>query len=152
MALVAELLQRADDAVGHRVARGDAAEHVDEHALDLAVAEDDVEAVGHHLGRGATTDVEEVGGLDAAVLLAGVGDDVQRRHDQTGAVADDADLTVELDVVEVVLLGLELERIGRVLVLELGVAGLTEVGVRVEGDLAVQRQDLMSSGACAPAG
>ena len=41
--LVAEHLQRADDAVGHRVARGDAAEHVDEHALDLAVAEDDVE-------------------------------------------------------------------------------------------------------------
>src|SRR3954454_1280251 len=32
--LVAQDLQRVDDAVRHRVARGDAAEHVDEHALD----------------------------------------------------------------------------------------------------------------------
>ena len=36
--LVTEHLQRADDAVGHGVARGDAAEHVDEDALDLLVA------------------------------------------------------------------------------------------------------------------
>ena len=141
--LVAEDLQRLDDAVGDRVAGGDAAEDVDEHALDLRVAQDDVEAGGHHLGRGAAADVEEVGRLDAAVLLAGVGDDVERRHHQARAVADDADLAVELDVVEVVLLGLELERVGGVLVLELGVAGLAEVGVVVEGDLAVQRQDLV---------
>ena len=141
--LVAQDLQRADDAVGDRVARGDAAEDVDEHALDLRVAEDDVEAGGHHLRRGAAADVEEVGGLDAAVLLTGVGDDVQRRHHQTRAVADDADLAVELDVVEVVLLGLELERIGGVPVLELRVVGMTEVGVGVEGDLAVQREDLI---------
>ena len=145
--LVAEHLQRLDDAVGDRVARGDAAEHVDEHALDLAVAEDDVQPGGHHLGRGAAADVEEVGRLDAAVLLAGVGDDVQRGHDQARAVADDADLAVELDVVEVVLLGLELQRVGGVAVLELGVAGLPEVGVGVEGDLAVQRQDLVVGGA-----
>ena len=50
---------------------------------------------------------------------------------------------VELDVVEVVLLGLELQRVGGVAVLELDVAGLTEVGVGVQGDLAVQRQDLV---------
>ena len=90
--LVAEDLQRADDAVGDGVARGDAAEHVDEHALDLRVMQDDVQACGHHLGRGAAADVEEVGRLDPAVLLAGVGDDVQRRHHQPGTVADDADL------------------------------------------------------------
>ena len=41
------------------------------------------------------------------------------------------------------LLGLELERIGGVLVLELGMAGLTEVGVAVEGDLAVEGEDLI---------
>ena len=141
--LVAEDLQRLHDPVGNGVARGDAAEDVDEHALDLAVAEDDVEPVGHHLGRRAAADVEEVGRLHVTVLLTGVGDDVQRRHHQAGAVADDPDLAVQLDVVEVVLLGLELERVGRVLVLELLVTGLTEVGVGVEGDLAVQRQDLI---------
>src|SRR6478672_3552909 len=90
--LVTQRLERADDAVGDRVARRDPAEDVDEHRLHLLVTEDDVQAVGHHLGRGATADVEEVGGLRLArELLAGVGDDVQGRHDQARAVADDAD-------------------------------------------------------------
>ena len=75
---VAEDLQRLDDAGGHRVARGDAAEDVDEHALDVRVAEDDVQPVGHHLGRRAAADVEEVRRLHPAVLLARVGDDVER--------------------------------------------------------------------------
>src|SRR5262245_34056679 len=91
--LVLEDLQRLDDAVGDRVARGYAAEHVDEHALDLGVVQDDVQACGHHLRGGAATDVEEVGRLDAAVLLAGVGDHVERGHHQAGAVAYDADRT-----------------------------------------------------------
>ena len=39
---VPELLERTHDAVGDRVTRGDATEDVDEHALHLAVAEDDV--------------------------------------------------------------------------------------------------------------
>ena len=81
------------------------------------------------------------------MLLAGIGHDVQRRHDQPGAVSDDADLTVELDVVQVVLLGLELQRVGGVTVLELGVTGLPKVGVPVERHLAVQRQDLVVGGA-----
>src|SRR5690349_8882146 len=103
---VAEDLQGLDDAVGHGVAGGDAAEDVDEHAPDVRVAEDHVQARRHDLGGCATADVEEVGGLDPAVLLPRVRDDVQRRHHQARAVADDADLAVELDVVEV--LGLRL--------------------------------------------
>ena len=105
--------------------------------------QDDVEARGHHLRRGAAADVEEVGRLHAAVLLARVCRDVERRHDQARAVADDADLAVELDVVEVVLFGLELQRICGVAVFELRVLGVPEVGVGVEGDLAVQREDLI---------
>src|SRR4029453_8896755 len=66
---VAEVLQSRDDAVGHGVAGGDPAEHVDEHALHGRVGQDDVQAVAHDLGRGAAADVEEVGGLDAAELL-----------------------------------------------------------------------------------
>src|SRR4051812_44197260 len=91
--LVAEDLQGLDDPVGDGVARGDAPEDVDEDALDVVVAEDDVQPGRHHLGRRAAPDVEEVGGLHAAVRLAGVGDDVEGAHDQPGAVADDADLT-----------------------------------------------------------
>ena len=130
--LVAELLQGADDAVGDLVAGGDAAEDVDEDRLDLRVAEDDVEAVGHHLGRGAAADVEEVGRLHAAVLLTGVRDHVEGRHDQARAVADDADLAVELDVVEVLLLGRELERVLVLDELERRVVLVAEVGVVVE--------------------
>src|SRR5215217_2712126 len=74
--LVAEQLEGVDDAVGHGVTRGDPAEDVDEHALHGRVGQDDVQPVRHDLGRGATADVEEVGGLDATELLAGVGDDV----------------------------------------------------------------------------
>ena len=74
-------------------------------ALTSRVAEDDLEPVGHHLRRGAAADVEEVRGLLPAELLPGVGDDVQRAHDQAGAVADDPDRAVELDVVEPLLLG-----------------------------------------------
>src|SRR5215207_4031409 len=139
--LVAEDAERGDDAVGHGVAGGDPAEDVDEDALDGRVAQDDVQPVGHHLGGGATTDVEEVGRLDAAELLAGVGDDVEGAHDQPGTVADDADLALELDVVEVLLLGRGLQRVGGGGVLERGVLGVPEAGVLVEGDLGVERQD-----------
>src|SRR6476620_5475673 len=72
---VTEDLERLDDAVRDRVTGGDAAEDVDEHALDVRVAEDHVQPGGHARGRGAAADVEDVGGLHAAVLLPGVGDD-----------------------------------------------------------------------------
>src|SRR5829696_7994581 len=136
--LVAEVLQGGHDAVGHGVAGRDAAEDVDEHALHGRIGQDDVEAVPHNLGRGATPDVEEVGRLDAAELLSGVGDDIEGAHDQAGTVADDADLALELDVVEVLLLGRGLERIGRGGVLERRVLRLPEAGVLVEGDLGVE--------------
>src|SRR3954467_1294764 len=118
--LVAEDAEGGDDAVGDGVAGGDPAEHVDEHALHGRVGEDDLQAVRHHLGRGATADVEEVGRPDAAELLTGVGDDVQGAHDQAGTVADDPDLALELDVVEVLLLGPGLERVGGAGVLQRG--------------------------------
>src|ERR671926_1464982 len=139
--LVTEQLQRVDDAVGDRVAGGDPAEDVDEDALHGGVGQDDVQPVGHDLGGGAATDVEEVGRLDAAELLTGVGDDVQRAHHEPGAVADDADLAVELDVVEVLLLGRGLQRVGRGGVLELVVLPVPEGGVLVQGHLGVQGQD-----------
>src|SRR3954453_18934046 len=87
--VVAEDLEGLDDAVRDRVARGDAAEDVDEHAAYVVVTEDVVQPGRHDLGGPAAADVEEVGGLHAAVCLAGVGDDIEGRHDQPCAVADD---------------------------------------------------------------
>ena len=108
-------------------------------ARHLLVAEDHVEPVGHHLRVGAAADVEEVRRLHAAVRLAGVRDDVEGRHHQPRAVADDPDLAVELDVVEALLLGLGLERVGLLADLERRVVLVAEVGVVVERHLAVQR-------------
>src|SRR6516165_7002239 len=110
-----------DDPVGHRVAGGDPAEDVHEHAAHAGVGQHDLQAVGHHLGRRAAADVQEVGRADAAELRPGVGHHVQGGHDQACPVADDADLTVELDVVEVLGLGPRLDRIGVADVLEAGV-------------------------------
>src|SRR5512142_1926175 len=60
--LVAAFLQHADggnDPVGHRVAGGDPAEDVHEHAAHARVGQHDLQAVRHDLGRRAAADVEE---------------------------------------------------------------------------------------------
>ena len=76
------------------------------------------------------------------MLLACVGNDVERAHDETGTVTDDSDLAVELDVVEVCSLGLGLEGVGSSLVFESFVVGVTERSILVERDLAVERDDV----------
>ncbi|BCB76820.1 hypothetical protein Pflav_032300 [Phytohabitans flavus] len=139
LAPAGEQPDRLDDAVGDGVAGGDPAEHVDEDAAYRGIAEDDLQTVRHHLGRGSAADVEEVGRFDAAVLLAGAGHHVEGAHHQPGAVADHADLAVELDVVQVPLGGGGLEWVGGADVDEPWVSGLAEAGVVVEGHLAVQR-------------
>src|SRR5215831_3470583 len=124
--------ERRDDAVGDLVARGDAAEDVDEHAPDRGVRQHDLQAVRHHLGRGTAADVEEVRRPDAPERLPGQGHHVQGGHDQARAVADDADLALELDVVQVLGLGARLQRVRRRRVGETGVI-LPVGGVVIEG-------------------
>src|SRR3954453_23619928 len=140
LATLGEQGEGLDDAVGDRVAGGDAAEDVHEDRLDRRVAEHDLQAVRHHLGARAAADVEEVGRLDAAVPLAGVRHHVEGGHHQAGAVADDADLAVQLDVVEVLGLGGLLQRVDRGLVDERLVVGVPEPGVLVQRDLGVQAE------------
>src|SRR5579863_6646318 len=120
---LAPRVQHADrrhDAVRHRVAGGDAAEHVDQDGAHRRVGQHDFQAVGHHLGRRAAADVEEVRRPHTAELFTGVGDHVQGGHDQAGAVANDADLAVQLDVVEMLGLGPGLDRVGTRDIGELG--------------------------------
>ncbi len=77
------------------------------------------------------------------MLLTGIGDDVEGRHDQARAVTDDADFAVELDVVQTRLLGLGLQRVGSALVLELFVLGVAHLArVVIEGDLAIEGDDV----------
>ena len=83
------------DALRHFVATRDPAEDVDQHASDTRVRKDDLERAAHDLFLGAAADVEEVRGAAAGELHR-----VQRAHHQPGAVPDDADVSVELDVAE----------------------------------------------------
>ena len=104
--LQADLLDRGDDAFGDDVAAHDAAEDVDQDALDVRVGGDDLEGRRHLLLRGAAADVEEVRRLGAVEL-----DDVHRRHGEAGAVDHAADIAVERDIGEIVFRGLDLLRV-----------------------------------------
>ncbi len=122
---------------GDLVAAGDAAEDVEQHGLDLRVGEDHLDGAGDRVGLRAAAGVEEVRGLAAGAL-----DDVERRHHQPGAVAEDADVAVELHVGQAAVLGHPLLRILGREVAQLGVLRVTEQGVVVERDLRVERPDL----------
>src|SRR5215204_2739098 len=85
--------------------------------------------------------VEEVGRLAARLR-----DDVQRRHHEPGAIAQDADVAVELHVGQPALLGHLLLRVLAAGVAQLGVVGVAEQAVPVERDLGVERLHLALGG------
>jgi hypothetical protein len=126
-----------DDALGHFLATGDAAEDVDEDALHALVVVDDFERGRHHVCIRAATDVEEVGGRTTDLI-----DDVERAHRQPRPVGDDADRALQADVLQV-LLASELlalvELLGRPVFVPLRMA---ERRVVVEAHLGVERVHL----------
>ena len=103
--------------------------------------EDDLEGGGDALLGGAAADIEEIG-RRAAIEL----DDVHRRHREPGAVHHAADVAVELDVVEIVLAGLELGRVLLVLVAQLRDVLVAEQRVVVEVHLGVERDHVAGAG------
>ena len=130
-----DLLRGLDDALGDLVAAGDAAEDVEEDRDDLLVGGDHLERVDDRLGLGAAAGVEEVGGL-----AAGLRDHVEGRHAEPGAVAEDADVAVELHVGEALLLRHPLLRVLDEALLEVGEVlvaeerGVVDRHLGVEGD------------------
>src|SRR6056297_2646068 len=121
--LEADLFHCGDHALGNHITAHDAAEDVDEDALDLRVGGDDLERLGDlFLGR-AAAHVEEVGRFRPVEL-----DDVHGGHGEARAVDHAADLAVERDVVEVVF-----RRLQFLGVLFGGVAQLADIRVAVDG-------------------
>ena len=90
-----ELGERLDQAARDLVAARDAAEDVEEDRLDLRVGEHHLDGGRDRLGVRAAARVEEVRRLAARLR-----DDVERAHHEPGAVAEDADVAVELDVLQ----------------------------------------------------
>ena len=80
------------------------------------------------------------------MALTGVGHHVEGGHDQARPVAHDTDLAGELDVVQARGPGPGLQGVGLGAVHQVGVAGVAEAGVVVQGDLAVQGQDAPTGG------
>src|SRR5688572_4920774 len=137
----ADLLGRGDHALGDHVAAHDAAEDVDQDPFDVGVGEDELECGRHALLGRAAADVEEVG-RRAAIEL----DDVHGRHRKARAVDHAADVAVELDVVEVVLAGLQLRRVLFVLVAHLLHVLVAVERVVVEVHLGIERDDVAGAG------
>src|SRR6478609_9126900 len=131
--LETDFLNRCDNAFGDDVALHDAAEDVDEDALDLRVGRDDLEGSRDLLLAGATADVAEVSRLLAVQL-----DDVHRRHGETGAVDHAADVAVERHVSEVPLGGLDFLGVLFGLVAQRLDVVVAEQRVAVEGHLGVE--------------
>src|SRR5215475_4562742 len=128
---------RLDHAARDHVAPDDAAEDVDQDGLHVSVGQQYAEGVLDALLRRAAAYVEEVSRLAPGQL-----DDVHRRHRQPGAVDHAGDVAVELDVVEVVFGGFDLERRFFVEVAQFGVFFVAVERVVVEIDLRVQRVKL----------
>ena len=126
-------MRRGDDAFGDDVAAHDAAEDIDQDALHVRIAEDDLEGRRDLLLGGAAADIEEVGGLAAVEL-----DDVHGGHGEAGAVDHAADVAVELDVVQVVLGGLDFGRVFLVEVAQRQDVLVAEQRVVVEVHLGVE--------------
>src|SRR5688572_20076265 len=137
----ADLLRRRDHALRDHVAAHDAAKDVHQDPFNVGVGEDDLERSGDALLGGAAADIEEVG-RRAAIKL----DDVHGRHGKAGAVHHAADVAVELDVIEVVLAGLQLRRILLVLVAHLLHVLVAVERVVVEVHLGIERDHVAGTG------
>src|SRR5574343_254038 len=129
-------LGRRDDTGSDGVATHDAAEDVDQDALDLRVLEHDLEGFGNLLGRGAAADVQEVGRLGAEQL-----DGIHGGHGQAGTVHQTADVAVERDVGEVELGGFDFVGVFFVQVAHGDDLVLAVQGIGVEVELGVERLD-----------
>src|SRR5437899_11813870 len=94
-----------NDTSGDGVALHNAAENIHENTLHIFVAENDAECGGDLFFGRAAADIEKIRGA-AAIML----NDIHGSHGQAGAVDETGDVAIELDVIEVELAGLDLQR------------------------------------------
>ena len=94
------LLVGLDDRSGKVVASQDSAKDVDEDGFDLWVFVEELESLHKLLSFGTAADVEEVSGLTTVQL-----DDVHSRHGKTGTVDQAADVSTDVNVVQVEFFG-----------------------------------------------
>src|SRR6516225_6597410 len=137
----AHFLHCGDDTLGNHVAFHDAAENIDQDALNVVIRRDDLEG-GHHFFFGrAAADIKKIGRRLAVKL-----NDVHGGHGEAGAVDHAADGAVERDIIEIVA-----RRFDFLFVFFVDVAQRHHVGVAVERvvverNLGIQTNDLAGFG------
>src|SRR5699024_9289212 len=95
--LEADVTHRLDNAFGNQITAHNATEDIDQNGFDVGTRSNQLERLGDTFGRGAATDIEKIG-RRAAVQL----DQIHGAHGQTGTVDHAANVTVELNVGQVV--------------------------------------------------
>ena len=131
------LLVGLDDGSGEVVASKDSTEDVDEDSFDFGIGVKKFQGFCQLLAFGATADIKEIGGLTSVEF-----DDIHSGHGKTGAVDEAANVTSDMDVVEVEVLGVLFARVILSLVLLSGEILLTEQSVGVDGDLGISSEHL----------
>src|SRR6185437_2993543 len=131
------ILDGIDHTVSDEVAADDAAEDVDQDRTDLGIRKYELECGGHPLTGRPAADVEEVGRL-AAVQL----DEVHGRHRESRAVDHARDITVQGNVVELMLTGTALHRVFLAGIAQLRKIRMPEYRVGIDVDLGIERNEL----------
>ena len=130
-----------DDGGGEVVATKDATEDVDKDGFDFWVIVEKLESLGQLLTLGTAAHVEEIGGL-ASVQL----NDVHGGHGQASTVDQATDVSSNVNVVQVEVLGVLLASVVLGLILLCGEIFLTEGGVRVNSDFGISGENLVIFG------
>src|ERR1043166_3911567 len=130
-----QISRRLDDPTRHHVATHNPTENIDQNSAHILIRQQDAKRCFDAFLRSATTDVEKICRLTTSEF-----DDVHGSHRKSGAVDHTRDITVELDVVEIKLRRLNLERILFIQIAQVEKIFMTKQRIVVEVDLRVERK------------
>ena len=135
------LLVGLDDRSSKVIASQDSAKDIDEDGFDLWVIVEEFEGLHKLFSFGTAADVEEVSGLSTVLL-----DDVHSRHGKASTVDEAADISTDVNVVQVEFFGVLLASVFLRLVLLCDEVFLAESRVRVNNNLAIGGEHLVVLG------
>ena len=135
------LLVGLDDRSSKVIASQDSAKDIDEDGFDLWVIVEELEGLHKLFSFGTAADVEEVSGLSTVLL-----DDVHSRHGKASTVDEAADISTDVNVVQVEFFGVLLASVFLRLVLLCDEVFLAESRVRVNDNLAIGGEHLVVLG------
>ena len=132
---------RFDDSGGQSIDAQDTAENIDQNGFHVFVAEQNFEGVRDLLSIRSAAYIEKVCRHASRVF-----DDVHGGHGEPGAIHHAAHAAIELDVVQAVLRGFDLEWIFFCYVAQFANIRMAEERVVIEGELGIEREEAAVGG------